>query len=192
MVTSAAPGEGKSFTSINLALGLAEELDWLVILVDADVAKQHLTAVLGLQGESGLLDALSDTQASLADVVHRTSSPKLMFVPAGRQSAESNELLSSSRMQFLLEQLARDFPRSIVLLDSPPLLDTNEARALIDVAGQVLLVVRADVTPRALVQQAVEVLGTERPVSLILNGAQRSSVGSYYYYGEPPEHAAAR
>jgi len=87
MVASAMPGEGKTFTSLNLAVSLAAERDWTVVLVDADSAKHHLSTVLGIENERGLLDVLSDSQLPFADVMYRTAVPGLPVVPAG-QAAE--------------------------------------------------------------------------------------------------------
>lgn len=180
MVASAVPGEGKTFTSLNLAMSLAAERDWTVVLVDADGAKQHLTSVFGLRDERGLLDVLSDPRAALADVMFRTSLPNLNIVPAGRVSDSATELIASSRMTQIVNELLRDEPRAILVFDSSPLLLTTESRALADAVGQVLLVVRADHTPRSSVQEAIAALGEGHHVSLVLNEFQGKSLQSYY------------
>ena len=98
MVASAVPGEGKTFTSLNLAVSLAAERDWTVVLVDADSAKHHLSSVLGIEQERGLLDVLSDSRLSFADVMYRTAVPGLHVVAAGQASEASTELIASARM----------------------------------------------------------------------------------------------
>jgi protein-tyrosine kinase len=181
MIASAVPGEGKTFTSLNLAMSLAAERDWIIVLVDADGAKQHLSSVFGLRDERGLLDVLADPRSSLSDAMFRTSLPNLNIVPAGRASDSATELIASSRMTQIVSEFLRDEPRAIVLFDSSPLLLTTESRALADSVGQVLLVVRADVTPRASVQEALAALGEGHHVSLILNECQGTAIQEGYY-----------
>ena len=183
MIASALAGEGKSFTAVNLALSLAAERDWTVVLVDADVAKPQLSALLGLQGERGLLDALSSPKTPLSDVTWGTDVAGLHVVPAGHASKTATELLASSRMRDLIGE-ARDFDRrTVFLFDSPPVLVTSESRALADVVGQIVLVVAADATPRTAVLQAITALGEGRNISLVLNQF-KASLFEPYYYGE--------
>jgi len=189
MVASAMPGEGKTFTSINLAISLAAERDWTVMLVDADGAKRHLTSALGLREERGLFDVLADSSQSLADVAFRTSIPGLCVIPAGRFSESATELMSSARMSQVLGDLLREDPHTIVLFDSSPILLTTESRALADVVNQVLLVVRADHTPRASVQEAIGALGEGHNIGLILNEYQGTALQQSYYDGEDSERA---
>lgn len=181
MVASAMPSEGKTFTSVNLAISLAAERDWTVVLVDADGAKRHLTSVLGMREERGLLDVLSDGKSSLADVTFRTSIPGLCVVPAGRYSESATELMASARMSQVLRDLTQEDSRTIVLFDSSPILLTTESRALADAVGQVLLVVRADFTPRASVLEAIAALGEGHQIGLILNEYQGTALQQSYY-----------
>jgi hypothetical protein len=114
---------------------------------------------MGIDQERGLLDVLSDSQVSFADVMFRTEVPGLHVVPAGRASEASTELIASARMAQALGELLRDEPRAIVIFDSSPILLSTDSRALADAVGQVLLVVRADSTPRASVMEAISALG---------------------------------
>ena len=191
MIASAVPREGKTFTSLNLAMSLAAERDWIIVLVDADGAKQHLSSVLGLRDERGLLDVLADPRSSLSDAMFRTSLPNLNLVPAGRVSDSATELFASSRMTQIVNEILRDEPRAIVLFDSSPILLTTESRALADSVGQVLLVVRADFTPRASVQEALAALGEGHQVSLILNEFQGTAIHEGYYPTEGEAHPSA-
>jgi exopolysaccharide/PEP-CTERM locus tyrosine autokinase len=181
MVASAVPGEGKTFTSLNLALSLAAERDWTVVLIDADSAKQHLSSTFGLRDQRGLLDALSDPSVSLIDVMYRTSVPGLNFISAGQAPEASTELMASARMAGVLQQLFHEDPRTIVVFDSSPLLLTTDSRALADAVDQVLLVVRADSTPRASVTEAIAALGEGHQVGLVLNEYQGSALHQDYY-----------
>lgn len=190
MVASAVPGEGKTFTSLNLALSLAAERDWTVVLVDADSAKQHLSSVFGLREQRGLLDVLSDPQLSLLDVMFRTSVTGLNFISAGQAPEASTELMASARMAAVLKQLFHEDPRTIVVFDSSPLLLTTDSRALADAVDQVLLVVRADLTPRASVTEAIAALGEGHKVGLVLNEYQGTALQQEYYEHDSPRAAA--
>jgi protein-tyrosine kinase len=183
MVASALPGEGKTFTSINLALSLAKEKDVEVLLIDADVAKPHISRMFGLADEDGLLDAVRDPDIDVEDLVVRTDQPSLSVLPAGRRSENATELFSSARMESIARQLSGPGKHRLIVLDSPPLMLTTESQALAQVAGQVVLVVRADVTGQQVVMDALRCLG-DRPTSLILNQSTSAAArGEYYYHG---------
>ncbi|HET9863206.1 MAG TPA: AAA family ATPase [Steroidobacteraceae bacterium] len=191
MVASAMPGEGKTFTALNLAVSLAAERDWTVVLVDADSAKHHLSTVLGIDAERGLLDVLSDTRLSFADVMYRTAVPGLHVVAAGQASEASTELIASARMTQALQDLLREEPGAIVVFDSSPLLLTTDSRALADAVGQVLLVVRADSTPRASVMEAIAALGDGHQIGLVLNEYQGTALQQSYYEDNEATRAAS-
>lgn len=183
MVTSALPGDGKTFTSINLTLSMALERDISVLLVDADVAKRHISEILKLDEQAGLLDALVDENLDAESLVVPTTTRGFSVLPAGHRVASTAELLNSNRMRKIVAALCARNPRRIVLLDSPPLLVTNEARALIKIAGQVVLVVRAGQTPRPAVQAAVALFDSQQAGGMVLNEVQGSAGKGYYGYG---------
>ncbi len=183
MIASAVPGDGKTFTSINLALSMALERDISVLLVDSDVSKQHITEIFGLRGRMGLLDALVDDTLDAESLVVPTNMRGLSILPAGRRVEGTAELLSSSRMRNIVTSLAARSPRRILLLDSPPLLITNEGRAIVKIVGQVVLVVRAGETPRHAVQAAIEMFDEKQAGGLILNQVKVGLTEGYYGYG---------
>jgi protein-tyrosine kinase len=183
MVTSALPGDGKTFISINLALSIARERDVSVLLVDADVQKADVSRVFGLTAVPGLLDALIDETIDAESLILRTDITGLSLLPSGTPVDGATELLSSKRMRQLVSSLIAHNPRRIVLLDSPPLLITSEARALTKIAGQVVLVIRADKTPRRAVQDAIKLFDEHQTLGLVLNQTQRGLTQGYYGYG---------
>jgi protein-tyrosine kinase len=183
MVTSALPGDGKTFTSINLALSMAQELDMSLLLVDCDVAKRHITDVVGLHKDAGLTDALIDESIDIESLVVQTNLRGLAILPAGTRVDATAELLSSNRMRHIVSTLCLRHPRRILLLDSPPLLITNEGRALIKIAGQVVLVVRAGHTPRHAVQEAVAMFDAQQAGGVVMNQVAVSEDEGYYGYG---------
>jgi len=184
MITSAVPGEGKTFMSLNLALSMRLEEDITVLLVDGDVVNPRFTQILGLESRPGLLDLAKDPALSAETVILPTDLPGLSFLPAGRQEANATELVASARMQQVISKLGSDNPARLVLFDSAPLLVTTESQALAHFAGQVVVVVHADQTPQHVVYDALETLPEDKPAFLVLNQITRHSHSGYYYeYG---------
>jgi exopolysaccharide/PEP-CTERM locus tyrosine autokinase len=169
MITSALPGDGKTFTSINLALSMAQNRDVAVLLVDADIPKPHVSELFKLQLEPGLTDALQDATLDVESLVVPTSVSGLSVLPAGSPVDGAAELLSSNRMRELLATLLEEDANRVVLLDSPPLLITSEGRALIRCAGQVVLVVRAGKTPVIAVEHAIALVDDRQAGGIVLN-----------------------
>lgn len=192
MIASALPGEGKTFTSINLALSIAMEKDISVLLVDADVAKPHVSTTFDVNQEHGLLDLLRDQTLDVDSVILPTDIPGLSLLPAGKRCDTATELLASVRMQEIADYLGRADPSRIVLFDSPPLLLTSESRVLANVIGQITLVVRAGSTPQQAVLDALDMLGDAKPIGLVLNQCdEQSHKGYYQYYGQREESPEA-
>ena len=181
LITSALAGEGKSFTCINLALSLARERDHKVLLVDADVAKPHISRLFGAADEPGLLDLLDDDRpVDHRNFVMPTSVPGLSLLPAGKARHYATELLASNRMEDLMRALGEEDPQRIVVFDSPPVLLTSEARVLTRLVGQVVVVVLAGMTPQQAVLEAVDTIDEGKAVNLILNQARQSATSGYY------------
>ena len=182
MVTSALPGEGKTFSAINLAMSIAMELDHTVLLVDADVARPSVLRTLGLKSEIGLIDMLLDEKLDLADVMLKTNVDTLSILPSGKGHKHATELLASHAMNNLLDQIANRYPDRIVIFDSPPLLLTSEARVLASQMGQIVLVVEAEKTTQNAVKEALHQLEACENVNLIYNKARTFPGGNYYGY----------
>jgi receptor protein-tyrosine kinase len=184
MVTSSLPGEGKSFTAINLAMSLAMELNHTVLLVDADVARPSIMKKLGLEPAPGLLDLLLNKETELSDVLLRTNIPKLTLLPTGRPHPRATELLTSTAMAVLLEDLAKRYQDRIIIFDSPPLLLTTEARVLATHMGQILMIVQAEKTLQSQVQHALSTIEACPVKLMVLNQARTRGLGAYGYgYG---------
>jgi protein-tyrosine kinase len=189
MVTSALPGEGKTFTSINLAMSMAMEYDSRVLLVDGDVAHPSLPGMLSTPHSPGLLDLLTRDDIDVGDALVRTNVDRLTLLPAGSRQRRSTELLASEQMASLLRELASRYSDRIIIFDSPPLLATTEARVLATHMGQIVMVVAADATSHHAVQQALATIEHCDIVLMLLNKASQTDVGTYYgYYGDEAEH----
>jgi exopolysaccharide/PEP-CTERM locus tyrosine autokinase len=184
MITSAIPAEGKTYTSLNLAMSLAMEYDSTVLLVDGDVANPTLPRLLGVPSAPGLLDVLTRDDVDLSQALVRTNVEKLSVLPAGSRNRRSTELLASEQMAVLLRELSSRYSDRIIIFDSPPLLATTEARVLAQHMGQVIVVVATDSTSQRAVTQALATIESCEVVMMMLNKASQTDVGTYGYdYG---------
>ncbi|MEG0821756.1 MAG: XrtA-associated tyrosine autokinase [Burkholderiaceae bacterium] len=184
MITSALPGEGKTFSAINLALSIASEMDRTVLLVDADVQRPAILDRLGLPRAKGLLDLLTDASVGVQDVLLRTNIEKLSILPAGSSQSHATELIASEAMTRLVDELAGRYADRVLIFDAPPLLPSTESRVLATHMGQVVMVVAADRTPQASAAAALATIESCPIVMTLLNKAKHSGAGSYYgYYG---------
>lgn len=184
MLTSALPGDGKTFNCINLALSMALEKDTSVLLVDADVAKPHISSLFGVDEQPGLIELLKDDNFSVTKAIMRTDVPGLRILPAGRPDEHATELLASRRMAKIVHELACTYSDRVVIFDSPPLLVTSEAQVLSSSMGQIAIVVRAGKTPQRAVIDALESLDKTKAINVILNeSAGAGPVGGYGTYG---------
>lgn len=192
-VTSAVPGEGKTFLALNLAMSLAHEPDFEVLLVDGDIPKSDITKILELQDHPGLMDVLANEQLRAEDVVVRTDIPNLSVIPVGTPHPLTAELFGSQRMEVVLEQLTSVRQRRLVVFDSSPLLATPEAPILAAHMGQIAMVVGAGRTSRQEVKLALSALGESQFVGMILNKSHlppgETLPYAYYsrYYAQPPQ-----
>jgi exopolysaccharide/PEP-CTERM locus tyrosine autokinase len=186
MLSSALPGDGKTFITLNVALSMARERDISVLLVDGDLPKAHISRVLGLRDQKGLLDALKDDGLDIESLVLGTDVPNLEILPAGIPGDGAAELLASARMRDIASRLVSRHPRRVVLFDTAPLLVSSEARALSPIPGQVVLVARARHTPRRSITDAIAQVDKKKLQGLVLNDAYLTGPehGYYDYYGE--------
>lgn len=185
LVCSAQPNEGKTFSSVNLALSMATEKNVDVLLVDADFAKPEVLSTLGLEGGPGLIDAIADPAIDVESCVIRTDIPNLSVLPAGRQTNEATELIASNRTGAVLDQLVSGHPDRIVIFDSPPALAASPASVLALHVGQILLVVKADQTTESELRDAIGLLNGCPHLQLLINGVQFAANGRRFgdYYG---------
>jgi exopolysaccharide/PEP-CTERM locus tyrosine autokinase len=187
LVTSALAGEGKTFCAINLAISIALEVDYSVLLVDADVRKPSIPEVLGLRAEKGLMDLLVDRQIDMAEVLYRTDIGKLTLLAAGRPQEHATELLASAATRELLREMAARYRDRIIIFDSPPLLAASETGVLASQMGQVVVVVESGKTTESAIKEALAHIDSSRLTGLVLNKSTGPGLGSYYgSYGNGP------
>ena len=180
MVASPLPGAGKTFCSVNLAASISLERELTVLLVDADVAKPHISAAFDLADKPGLIDLLEDESVSIDEVLIRTDLNDIQVLPAGRKHSQSTELLASERMEEVMHELATRYEDRLIVLDSPPLMITSEAQALASQVGQIALVVESGKTTEREIQEALELLDQDKAINFILNKSLYSQTGGYY------------
>ncbi len=186
MITSSVTGEGKTYTAINLAMSFALERDRTVLLIDADVIKGSAGKILEVSPSAlGLTDLLAGDCSDMGQAVLPTNVPSLSFMPAGSLHENTNELLSSSNMTLCINELAEQYSDRIIVVDSSPLLQTNEANILAEHAGQIVFVVAEADTPQKLVTQALDHIDKDKYVGILLNksNAARHNYGYGYAYG---------
>jgi receptor protein-tyrosine kinase len=182
MVTSSRPGEGKTFTSVNLALSMALEKDKTVLLVDADVLRPMVAKTLNFTAENGLTDYLSSDALDVEDVLLSTNVDRLKILVAGRQHHLSTELLASEKMLKLAAEFASRYPDRIVIFDAPPLLGVNETAVLAAMCGQAVVVVEENQSKLAEIDQAVALLPEALAIGFVINKAHRNQGKGYGYY----------
>lgn len=188
LVASAMSGAGKTFCSVNLAASISLERELNVLLIDADVAKPHISAAFGLDEHPGLIDLLENEDSKIEDFLVRTDLNDIQVLPAGRRHTQSTELLASERMGALISELATRYADRIIVMDSPPLLMTSEAQVLAKQVGQIALVIESGRTTHQEVEEALEILDGNKAINVILNKSIYQQSGRYYggsygYYG---------
>jgi receptor protein-tyrosine kinase len=183
MITSAKPREGKTFCSTNIAISISLEEDYNVLLVDADVRRQALRQNLGLEANQGFVDLLLNPGLDMADVLLRTNIPRLSILPAGMMSDRAPELLASSRMRDLIDDMAQRYRDRIIIFDTAPCLVSSDAATLAAHVGQVVFVVEAEQTQQHEIVAALNLISACPDIALVLNKAQPLATTSYGGYG---------
>ncbi|CAM3879039.1 XrtA-associated tyrosine autokinase [Rheinheimera salexigens] len=186
LVTSSRPGEGKTFSAINLALSIALEQDKTVLLVDSDVLRPNVSKTLEIQHEVGLTDYLQSDQVKVTDIILNTNIERLKIVTAGSPHHLSTELLASERMLLLVKEFASRYPDRLVIFDAPPLLGVNETSVMASMCGQAVIVVEENRSKLAEIEQAVSLLPKDIAIGFLINKAHRNQGKGYgygYYYG---------
>jgi protein-tyrosine kinase len=168
MITSPNVGEGKTVTAINLAIIFAKEHDQTVLLVDADLKKQHVHHIMGYDSEWGLVDYLTH-EKSLNDMIVWPCIEKLTVISGDNTVQESAELLASPRMKTLVDEMKTRYQDRYVIFDVPAVLDGADAMAFAHYVDGILMVVREGRTPIQDIKKALEIIPTEKFLGFALN-----------------------
>lgn len=185
VITSPAPGDGKSHVAANLALTLSDTYRRNVLLIDADLRKPTLQGLFGLSQRAGLSDALQAARDELPGV---RVTERLTVVPGGRPDPNPIGDLASGRLPRLLAKAVTEY--DWVLIDTPPAAGLADARIVSEAADGTVIVVRAGVTPFGDLEDAARAIGPERILGIALNAVDPSAIrrddyyGAYYGYGD--------
>jgi protein-tyrosine kinase len=185
MVTSARPGEGKSFTAINLAGSIARQGNNRVLLMDVDSKRDSICYPMGLADAPGLLDLAANPKLDPGPLIVKTPIEQLSILPIGRERERSPVLFSSQEMIRLIQNLGRRYADRLLVLDAPPCLSTSDPAVLAPVVGQILFVVEAERTQRGEIEASLDLLQACPTIALVLNKQQISSrytFGAYSSY----------
>ena len=182
MVTSVQPGEGKTLTSINLAMTFAKEFNHTVLLVDCDLRRQNIHQYLGLSSDTGLIDYLRDGRP-LKDLIIWPSIEKLTLISGGRTIQDSTELLGSPRMKSLVTEMKARYEDRFVFFDVPPILAGADAIAFAPLVDCILMVVEAGRTSIHDIKRALELIPKDKFIGFVLNRSDYTDFsGKYYKY----------
>jgi exopolysaccharide/PEP-CTERM locus tyrosine autokinase len=177
-VTSAVPGEGKSFVSSNLAISIAQGIGEYVLLMDCDIRKPCLHRRFGFDEVPGLSEHLT-RKIPLSALILKTQVSKLSLLPAGTPPHNPAELLSSEPMADLVDEVKSRYADRYIIIDSPPPKYTAETAALARQIDGILLVVNSGKTPRGLIEELVDSLGKDKILGVVMN--RFDFRGSKYY-----------
>jgi len=184
LVTSVAPGEGKSFVAANLAVSVANAIDRHVLLMDCDLRRPTIHKVFGFGKVQGLSDYLTKG-IPLTTLLQKTKVPKLTILPAGHPPPNPAELLSSGRMSALVDEVSARYSDRLIIVDSPPPRLTAETFVLASQVDGVVLVVKYGSTPREMVAELITKMGKDRMLGCVLNHFDVRTPGyRYRYYGK--------
>lgn len=185
MVTSTSPNEGKTVTSINLAATFAREYNQTVLLVDADLRMQMIHRYLGYNSKLGLLDYL-DGSADMKDIITWPGIDKFTIISGQRVIENSSEIISSPRMQSLMEELKNRYSDRFVIFDAPPIMGVADALAFAPLVDCIVVVVGSGITDQNELKEAIKLLPQEKIAGFVLNRQKGASMlyGRYGYgYG---------
>ena len=168
-ITSPGFNEGKTLTAINLAISIAMEVNYSVLLVDADLRNPSVHTYFGLSAGSGLSDYLTGDVPLSELLIHPADIPRFVILPGGKPLANSSEMLTSPKLVRLVEELKTRYPSRIILFDLPPLLNAADALAFSPYVDAALLVIEEGKTQAQDVQHAVGLLQGTTLIGSVLN-----------------------
>ena len=171
-VTSPGANAGKTLTAINLAISIAREVDYTVLLVDANLQSPGMLDHFGLAPRKGLSEYLTE-DVPIADLLFKPGIVEhLVVLPGGRPLGNSSEMLSSPKMGRLVEEMKSRYPSRIIIFDLPPLLTSSDTLAFVPHVDAALLVVEEGTTRKDELERAADLLGATNIVGTVLNKAE--------------------
>ena len=187
MVTSAIPGDGKSFIAANLAISITHGIEEHVLLIDCDLRRPTIHSQFGFDnGVLGLSEYLVKNKP-LSHLLQKTVVDKLTILPSGPPPPNPSELLSSQKMKDLLQEVKSRYNDRYIVVDAPPPQLTAETSVLANYIDGIILVVRYGVTPKDLIKALIDKMGREKLLGVVMNGyrvptTERYGYSKPYYY----------
>lgn len=182
LITSTLPEEGKTLTAANLACALPTRTQEQVLLVDGDLRRASLSQMFELGSSPGLCECLRG-ENSLASTIFQPQGMEICILPAGKTSANPLELIQSTKMPALVDDLSARF--DWIIVDSPPVLPLADTSAWARLIDGILLVTRPGTTKKHSLQAGVKVIEPQKLIGAILNACSSPSAADYAYYGLP-------
>ena len=179
LITSALPGEGKSFICANLGISTALGIEKNSLLVDCDLRCPTLASLFGLNNETGLVNHLQ-SRTDLAQLIKKTGQPKLSILPSGPSPVNPSELLDSSKMVNLINELTQRYQDRLLFLDSPPMQAAAETAVLAQHVDTVILVVRWGYSPKEQVKKAIDTIGKDKILGIVFNAFETNIIEEKY------------
>jgi capsular exopolysaccharide synthesis family protein len=184
LITSATPGEGKTFTACGLAGVLAQEPGKRVLLVDGDLRKPRVGPDLGMTNHRTMqgFSAVLREEVGIMDALLPTTNPSLFLLPAGKTPTNPAELLSSPMLERSVKTASKFF--DWVLIDSPPVIALADPSVIAPICDSILLVIYTNQTPAKLIKESVQRIGRERICGIVMNRVLHDKSSRYYkkYY----------
>ena len=168
-VTSPRKAEGKTTVAINLGISISREVEYTVLLVDANLRHSNMHEFFGLSPEHGLSDYLTSDIELSSVLINPKGLDHFVILPAGKPLMKSSELLSSPKMCSLVQELTRRYPKRIIIFDLPPVLDTADAIAFVPCVDAALVVVEDEVTKESDLKAAIDMLVVNNVIGTVLN-----------------------
>jgi protein-tyrosine kinase len=173
MVTSVMPGEGKSFIAVNLGVSLALGIEQHALILDCDLRRPSLAPLFGINNDQGLVDYLRH-EVDIVDILKQTGLAKLTVIPSGPVPVNPSELLNSSKMIAVIDELVNRYNDRFIIIDTPPMVAAAETAILAKHVDGVVLIVRSGTSPREQVKQLVEQIGRGKIIGVVFNGFQHN------------------
>jgi protein-tyrosine kinase len=178
------PNEGKSLTTINVAVSIAQEIDQTVLIVDTDLRNPSIHKYFGLTGKKGLVDFLKGGIPIPELLIHPEGIGKLVILPGGKPAGDAAELIKSPQMVDLVHELKHCYQDRYVLFDLPPVLNFADALAFAPLVDGIVVVIEAGRTTREDLAQTLEMFSDFNVLGFVLNRVTRTKAEDAYadYY----------
>jgi polysaccharide chain length determinant protein (PEP-CTERM system associated) len=184
-ITSAVQNEGKTVTALNLAVVMAKDFGKRTLVLEGDFRRPNMPLYLNVDLEEGLVDILSSksdlqsTMVPIANTLVPFADDNLAVLPAVHRTQSSTSLLSSPRMRDLFDVLREQY--DFILIDSPPILPLSDMNIFEEVVDGIVMIVRAESTTRDTVTKALDTLGTDKVLGIVLNDVRQAPFAYYRY-----------